>query len=94
MKGKFKESYLLDALSVKPVLSTELPIPRDKLNPPTPSIYVSKTIINISPKPPCGQFYTAYVYNPEFPRLMGLSCFFKKKKLLSIVSSHNIYKIH
>lgn len=41
MKGKFRESYLLPAFSVKPVLSTETPIPREKLNPPTPSIYVS-----------------------------------------------------
>lgn len=49
MKGKFKESYLLDALSVKPVLSTELPIPRDKLNPPTPSIYLESKRDAFSP---------------------------------------------
>lgn len=52
MKGKFKESYLLPALSVKPVLSTELPIPREKLNPPTPSIYVSAAVaLSASPAP-------------------------------------------
>lgn len=41
IKTKFRESYLLPALSVKPDLSSETPIPREKLNPPTPSIYVS-----------------------------------------------------
>lgn len=41
VKGKFRESYLLRAFSVKPVLITDPPIPREKLNPPTPSIYVS-----------------------------------------------------
>lgn len=41
IKGKFRESYLLPAFSVKPVLPTDHPIPREKLNPPTPSIYVS-----------------------------------------------------
>lgn len=40
VKGKFRESYLLPAFSVKPK-TTEEPIPREKLNPPTPSIYVS-----------------------------------------------------
>lgn len=45
MKGKFRESYLLPAFSVKPVLSTGTPIPREKLNPPTPSIYVSTTTL-------------------------------------------------
>lgn len=39
--GQFRESYLLPALSVKPVLNAECQIPREKLNPPTPSIYVS-----------------------------------------------------
>ncbi|KAK0132707.1 Lysine-specific demethylase 6B [Merluccius polli] len=43
VNGKFKESHLLPALSVKPQISTETPIPRDKLNPPTPSIYVRAT---------------------------------------------------
>lgn len=45
VKGKFRESYLLPAFSVKPVLSTDTPIPREKLNPPTPSIYVSVTTL-------------------------------------------------
>lgn len=40
VKGKFKESYLLPSFSVKPATS-EGPIPREKLYPPTPSIYVS-----------------------------------------------------
>lgn len=40
VKGKFKESYLLPSFSVKPVTS-DGPIPREKLYPPTPSIYVS-----------------------------------------------------
>lgn len=40
VKGKFKESYLLPAFSVKPIMTSEEPIPREKLNPPTPSIYV------------------------------------------------------
>lgn len=43
MKGKFKESFLLPAFSVKPKISADTPIPREKLNPPTPSIYVSTT---------------------------------------------------
>lgn len=41
VKGKLKESYLLPAFSVKPIMTSEEPIPREKLNPPTPSIYVS-----------------------------------------------------
>lgn len=41
VKGKFRESYLLPALSVKPKMVSSMPIPREKLNPPTPSIYVS-----------------------------------------------------
>ncbi|XP_016143433.1 LOW QUALITY PROTEIN: lysine-specific demethylase 6B-like [Sinocyclocheilus grahami] len=49
VKGKFKESFLLPALSVKPVLSTELPIPREKLNPPTPSIYLESKRDAFSP---------------------------------------------
>lgn len=40
MKGKFKESFLLPAFSVKPKIAADMPIPREKLNPPTPSIYV------------------------------------------------------
>ncbi|XP_028810651.1 lysine-specific demethylase 6B isoform X2 [Denticeps clupeoides] len=47
--GKFKESYLLPAFSVKPVLSTEQPIPREKLNPPTPSIYLESKRDAFSP---------------------------------------------
>ncbi|TRY87569.1 hypothetical protein DNTS_027012 [Danionella cerebrum] len=49
MKGKFKESYLLPSLSVRPVLTTELPIPREKLNPPTPSIYLESKRDAFSP---------------------------------------------
>ncbi|XP_073692430.1 uncharacterized protein kdm6ba [Garra rufa] len=49
VKGKFKESYLLPAFSVKPVLTTELPIPREKLNPPTPSIYLESKRDAFSP---------------------------------------------
>lgn len=41
MKVKFKESFLLPAFCVKPTVATDNPIPREKLNPPTPSIYVS-----------------------------------------------------
>lgn len=52
MKEKFKESYLLPAFSVKPILTTELPIPPEKLNPPTPSIYVSTAVaLSASPAP-------------------------------------------
>lgn len=46
LKGKFKESYLLPAFSVKPIISREEPIPREKLNPPTPSIYVRHYVSN------------------------------------------------
>lgn len=46
MKGKFRESYLLPTFSVKPIMTTGEPIPRQKLNPPTPSIYVSLIIIS------------------------------------------------
>uniref|UniRef100_A0A673GKV8 Lysine-specific demethylase 6B n=1 Tax=Sinocyclocheilus rhinocerous TaxID=307959 RepID=A0A673GKV8_9TELE len=49
VKGKFKESFLLPALSVKPVLTTELPILREKLNPPTPSIYLESKRDAFSP---------------------------------------------
>ncbi|XP_055054194.2 uncharacterized protein kdm6ba isoform X1 [Misgurnus anguillicaudatus] len=49
VKGKFKESYLLPAFSVKPVMNTEQPIPREKLNPPTPSIYLESKRDAFSP---------------------------------------------
>lgn len=62
VKGKFKESYLLPALSVKPVLTTELPIPQEKLNPPTPSIYVSAAVALSSFPAPCGLF-VYYTHN-------------------------------
>ncbi|XP_062870702.1 lysine (K)-specific demethylase 6B, b isoform X2 [Trichomycterus rosablanca] len=48
IKGKFHESYLLPSLSVKPVLNKE-PIPREKLNPPTPSIYLESKRDAFSP---------------------------------------------
>ncbi|XP_062850355.1 lysine-specific demethylase 6B [Trichomycterus rosablanca] len=47
IKGKFKESYLLPAFSVKPVMT--MPIPREKLNPPTPSIYLESKRDALSP---------------------------------------------
>lgn len=40
VKGKFRESYLSPAQSVKPKINSEEKLPREKLNPPTPSIYV------------------------------------------------------
>ncbi|XP_051953850.1 lysine-specific demethylase 6B-like [Xyrauchen texanus] len=49
MKGKFKESYLLPAFSVKPIMTTKQPIPREKLNPPTPSIYLESKRDAFSP---------------------------------------------
>ncbi|KAM9847040.1 lysine (K)-specific demethylase 6B, b [Aulostomus maculatus] len=49
VKGKFKESYLLPALSVKPNFSIDTPIPREKLNPPTPSIYLESKRDAFSP---------------------------------------------
>uniref|UniRef100_A0A8C8CDF1 Lysine-specific demethylase 6B n=1 Tax=Oncorhynchus tshawytscha TaxID=74940 RepID=A0A8C8CDF1_ONCTS len=49
VKGKFRESYLLRAFSVKPVLITDPPIPREKLNPPTPSIYLESKRDAFSP---------------------------------------------
>ncbi|XP_040886634.1 lysine-specific demethylase 6B [Toxotes jaculatrix] len=49
VKGKFKESYLLPAFSVKPLMTTEEPIPREKLNPPTPSIYLESKRDAFSP---------------------------------------------
>ncbi|KAI7793149.1 lysine (K)-specific demethylase 6B, b [Triplophysa rosa] len=47
IKAKFRESYLLPALSVKPNLSSETPI--EKLNPPTPSIYLESKRDAFSP---------------------------------------------
>ncbi|XP_051971761.1 lysine-specific demethylase 6B-like [Xyrauchen texanus] len=49
IKSKFRESYLLPAFSVKPILSSETPIPREKLNPPTPSIYLESKRDAFSP---------------------------------------------
>ncbi|KAL2094548.1 hypothetical protein ACEWY4_009267 [Coilia grayii] len=49
VKGKFRESYLLPAFSVKPNLSTATPILREKLNPPTPSIYLESKRDAFSP---------------------------------------------
>uniref|UniRef100_A0A8C9XM30 Lysine-specific demethylase 6B n=1 Tax=Sander lucioperca TaxID=283035 RepID=A0A8C9XM30_SANLU len=49
VKGKFKESFLLPAFSVKPKIASETPIPREKLNPPTPSIYLESKRDAFSP---------------------------------------------
>ncbi|XP_022065841.1 lysine (K)-specific demethylase 6B, b isoform X1 [Acanthochromis polyacanthus] len=49
VKGKFKESFLLPAFSVKPNIDIEIPIPREKLNPPTPSIYLESKRDAFSP---------------------------------------------
>ncbi|KAL8177109.1 UNVERIFIED_CONTAM: hypothetical protein K2H54_042181 [Gekko kuhli] len=49
VKGKFKESYLSPALSVKPHINSEEKLPRDKLNPPTPSIYLESKRDAFSP---------------------------------------------
>ncbi|RVE60714.1 hypothetical protein OJAV_G00183400 [Oryzias javanicus] len=49
VKGKFKESYLLPAFSVKPNMDADGPIPREKLNPPTPSIYLESKRDAFSP---------------------------------------------
>ncbi|CAN9509460.1 unnamed protein product [Ophioblennius macclurei] len=49
VKGKFKESFLLPAFSVKPIITAEEPIPREKLNPPTPSIYLESKRDAFSP---------------------------------------------
>uniref|UniRef100_A0A3Q1EZ76 Lysine-specific demethylase 6B n=1 Tax=Acanthochromis polyacanthus TaxID=80966 RepID=A0A3Q1EZ76_9TELE len=49
IKGKLRESYLLPAFSVKPIITTEEPIPREKLNPPTPSIYLESKRDAFSP---------------------------------------------
>lgn len=45
MKGKFRESYLSPTQSVKPKINTEEKLPREKLNPPTPSIYVCEPCV-------------------------------------------------
>ncbi|KAA8582522.1 hypothetical protein FQN60_006193 [Etheostoma spectabile] len=49
IKGKFKESFLLPAFSVKPAMTSDEPIPREKLNPPTPSIYLESKRDAFSP---------------------------------------------
>ncbi|KAM8900584.1 uncharacterized protein kdm6ba isoform 1-T5 [Spinachia spinachia] len=49
VKGKFRESYLLPAFSVKPIMTSDEPIPREKLNPPTPSIYLESKRDAFSP---------------------------------------------
>ncbi|XP_024921656.1 lysine-specific demethylase 6B-like isoform X2 [Cynoglossus semilaevis] len=49
VNGKFKESYLLPTLSVKPNNAMKTCIPRDKLNPPTPSIYLESKRDAFSP---------------------------------------------
>ncbi|KAG7257681.1 hypothetical protein CRUP_012259, partial [Coryphaenoides rupestris] len=49
VKGKFRGSYLLPAFSVKPPITPEVPLPREKLNPPTPSIYLESKRDAFSP---------------------------------------------
>ncbi|XP_068569670.1 uncharacterized protein kdm6ba [Cebidichthys violaceus] len=49
VKGKFRESFLLPAFSVKPIMTSDEPIPREKLNPPTPSIYLESKRDAFSP---------------------------------------------
>ncbi|XP_047458103.1 lysine-specific demethylase 6B isoform X3 [Mugil cephalus] len=49
IRGKFRESYLLQAFSVKPIIGSDEPIPREKLNPPTPSIYLESKRDAFSP---------------------------------------------
>uniref|UniRef100_A0A3B3TYR5 Lysine-specific demethylase 6B n=1 Tax=Poecilia latipinna TaxID=48699 RepID=A0A3B3TYR5_9TELE len=49
VKGKFKESYLLPSFCVKPKIAINIPIPREKLNPPTPSIYLESKRDAFSP---------------------------------------------
>nr|XP_020665260.1 lysine-specific demethylase 6B [Pogona vitticeps] len=49
VKGKFKESYLLPSHSVKPQINVEEKLPRDKLSPPTPSIYLESKRDAFSP---------------------------------------------
>uniref|UniRef100_A0A8C6STW6 Lysine-specific demethylase 6B n=1 Tax=Neogobius melanostomus TaxID=47308 RepID=A0A8C6STW6_9GOBI len=49
IKGKYKDSYLLPAFSIKPNMTADGPIPREKLNPPTPSIYLESKRDAFSP---------------------------------------------
>ncbi|KAM6907145.1 uncharacterized protein FYW49_013688 [Xenentodon cancila] len=49
VNGKFKESYLLPTFSVKPNIAIKTAIPREKLNPPTPSIYLESKRDAFSP---------------------------------------------
>lgn len=49
LKGKYKESYFLPSMSVKPPIGTERNLPREKLNPPTPSIYLESKRDAFSP---------------------------------------------
>ncbi|KAM9312492.1 lysine-specific demethylase 6B [Gastrophryne carolinensis] len=49
LKGKYKESFVLPSMSVKPPLGTERNLPREKLNPPTPSIYLESKRDAFSP---------------------------------------------
>uniref|UniRef100_A0A3B5Q414 Lysine-specific demethylase 6B n=1 Tax=Xiphophorus maculatus TaxID=8083 RepID=A0A3B5Q414_XIPMA len=49
VKGKFKESFLLPLFCVKPKIAIDTPIPREKLNPPTPSIYLESKRDAFSP---------------------------------------------
>ncbi|XP_033027110.1 lysine-specific demethylase 6B isoform X1 [Lacerta agilis] len=49
VKGKFKESYLLPSYSVKPQINVDEKLPREKLNPPTPSIYLESKRDAFSP---------------------------------------------
>ncbi|XP_033928109.1 lysine-specific demethylase 6B [Melopsittacus undulatus] len=49
LKGPFRESYLCPAQSVKPHIDAQEKLPRDKLNPPTPSIYLESKRDAFSP---------------------------------------------
>lgn len=49
LKGKYKESYVLPSMSVKPPIGPEKNLPREKLNPPTPSIYLESKRDAFSP---------------------------------------------
>nr|XP_031363501.1 lysine-specific demethylase 6B [Lonchura striata domestica] len=49
LKGPFRESYLCPAQSVKPRIDAREQLPRDKLNPPTPSIYLESKRDAFSP---------------------------------------------
>ncbi|XP_074839264.1 lysine-specific demethylase 6B [Carettochelys insculpta] len=49
VKGNFKESYLSPSQSVKPQINSEEKLPREKLNPPTPSIYLESKRDAFSP---------------------------------------------